>query len=168
MTYDHLDESRRSWNMSRIRGKDTWLELAVRALFSSAGIRYRLQKEIFVHDGGRTIRVRPDLQNGSQKWAVFANGCFWHFHQNCKDANVPKGGRIDWLAKLKATRERDARNHHLLLESGWKVLVIWECGMKHCTDDTALLLEFIRSGEGYLEWPAQPPRARTMTIRKER
>jgi DNA mismatch endonuclease (patch repair protein) len=161
MCADHLDPDRRSWNMSRIRGSNTRLEIAVRQLLSRSGFRYRLNKPIWVKTPEGSVLIRPDLQNQSSRWVVFANGCFWHSHANCRDATVPKGGRIDWQAKLSATVDRDRRNYRLLTEHGWRVIVIWECGVKYGVSGLERVADFIRNGEGLFEWPAEPPRRKT-------
>lgn len=146
--------------MSRIRGKNTRLEREIRRQLSLESIRYRLQRDIYVESGSRVVRIRPDFQNKSGSWAIFANGCFWHAHADCKDANQPKGGRIDWRKKLDDTKARDERNYELMLNAGWRVLVLWECGLKYQIERFGDVFEFFHSDQRFLEWPPIPPRRR--------
>ena len=77
---DHLTKSKRSWNMSRIRSKNTKPELIVKKMLHNSGIRYRLH----VND----LPGKPDFSNKSKGFAIFVNGCFWHQHEGCKRADI--------------------------------------------------------------------------------
>ena len=46
MSRDRLTKARRSWNMSRIRGKHTTPEKAVRSILHRLGYRFRLHFRI--------------------------------------------------------------------------------------------------------------------------
>lgn len=109
----------RSENMSRIRGKDTQPELAVRRALWSAGLRYRL------HD--RRLPGNPDLVFSTRRIVVFVHGCFWHSHEGCSDFRIPKTRTEWWTAKLARNKERDAQARDGLEVAGWFVVVIWEC-----------------------------------------
>lgn len=74
---DSLAPERRSWNMSRIRGKDTKPELAVRKALHAAGYRFRLHV--------KELPGKPDVVLPKWKTAIFVHGCFWHSHFGCKD-----------------------------------------------------------------------------------
>jgi DNA mismatch endonuclease (patch repair protein) len=86
---DRLTKSRRSWNMSRIRGKDTTPEKVVRSLLHRMGYRFRLHVRIPIppppHStpGTRPLFVRPDIILPKYKTAIFVHGCFWHRHKGC-------------------------------------------------------------------------------------
>lgn len=129
-------------------------------MLSLHSIRYRLQRDILIETTDRRIRIRPDLQNKSGRWAIFVNGCFWHFHADCKDANLPKGGRINWRKKLEDTKVRDRRNYELLLKAGWRVLVLWECGLKYQSDEFSGVIQFLRGERSFLEWPLSSKKAK--------
>jgi len=119
---DHLTKTKRSWNMSRIRSKNTRPELAVRKYLYSNGFRYRLHN--------RKLPGKPDITNQSKKTAVFVNGCFWHQHEGCKRAAVPKSNKSYWLPKLEKNVARFKDNTNKLLDMGWKVFIVWECETK--------------------------------------
>lgn len=109
----------RSENMRRIRSKDMRPELAVRSLVHKLGHRFRLH--------GKNLPGRPDLVFAAQRKVIFVHGCFWHSHEGCKSAHVPKSNLDYWGPKLERNRARDARSIAALQADGWKTLVIWEC-----------------------------------------
>jgi|TARA_B100002003_G_scaffold225614_1_gene231771 DNA mismatch endonuclease (patch repair protein) len=119
---DHISKEKRSWNMSRIRSKNTRPELAVRKYLYSNGFRYRLHN--------RKLPGKPDITNQSKKTAVFVNGCFWHQHEGCKRAAIPKSNKSYWLPKLENNVARFKNNTDKLLDMGWKVFIVWECETK--------------------------------------
>lgn len=112
----------RSENMSRIRGKDTQPELAVRRALWAAGLRYRL------HD--RRLEGNPDLVFPALRTVVFVHGCFWHCHDECDNFRIPKTRSEWWAAKLARNKERDQEVQAHLRAAGWRVIVIWECETK--------------------------------------
>ena len=116
--------------MSRIRGRDTAPEMAVRRELHAMGARFRLQ--------ARDLPGRPDVVNRSRRWAVFVHGCFWHAHEGCPGSGLPKTNVEAWRAKFLANRERDARSLAALEGAGYRVLVVWECA---CRDRGALRRE---------------------------
>lgn len=109
----------RSFNMSRIRSKDTSPEIRVRSAIHRLGYRYRLYVS--------NLPGKPDIVMPRYRTAIFVNGCFWHQHEGCKRATVPKTNTDYWQEKFRRTMDRDKRSHAALLQTGWKVLVIWEC-----------------------------------------
>ena len=119
---DHISEEKRSWNMSRIRSKNTKPEVTVRQYLYSKGFRYRLHN--------KSLPGKPDLSNQSKKVVVFVNGCFWHQHEKCGRASLPKSNKGYWIPKLKRNVERLNNNINLLIDMSWKVFVIWECEAK--------------------------------------
>ena len=124
---DTVSVARRSEIMSRVRNKDTRPELYVRRLIHNAGFRYRLHVS--------KLPGRPDLVFPGRKKVIFVHGCFWHSHDGCQNARVPKSRADFWMSKLESNKERDERNMRVLMDEGWKVLVIWECELR----DPALL-----------------------------
>ena len=116
---DHLSLEKRSWNMSRIRSKNTKPELIVRKVLHNSGIRYRLH--------AKDLPGKPDLSNKKKKFAVFVNGCFWHQHKGCKRANIPKSNTDYWIPKLKKNVNRFKENLDMLDTMGYRTAVIWEC-----------------------------------------
>lgn len=118
---DKLTPERRSWNMSRIKGRDTAPELIVRSLLHRSGYRFRLHQ--------KSLPGRPDIVLRKYNSVVFVNGCFWHSH-GCKDSGTPKSNTGAWQKKLNDTVLRDVRNYALLEQAGWRVLVVWECELR--------------------------------------
>jgi DNA mismatch endonuclease, patch repair protein len=119
---DTVDAKTRSLIMGRVRGKNTRPEMVVRRLVYADGYRYRLHR--------RDLPGRPDLVFAGRHKVIFVHGCFWHRHAGCALARMPKS-RVDfWLTKLEGNRVRDERHISQLMESGWDVLVVWECELK--------------------------------------
>lgn len=112
----------RSFNMSRIRSKNTKPELVVRKLLHSAGFRFRLHAS--------DLPGKPDIVLRKYETVVFVHGCFWHGHEKCKYFVVP-GTRTDWwLQKINRNRELDAINAKKLRDLGWRVVKVYECELK--------------------------------------
>jgi DNA mismatch endonuclease, patch repair protein len=124
---DSLTPAERSERMSRIKGKNTKPELTVRSLIHRAGYRYRLH--------GKGLPGRPDLVFSKRRKVIFVHGCFWHRHDGCRLARLPKSRLDFWQSKLDANAERDKEVERQLSALGWKVLTIWECEVK---DEVAL------------------------------
>lgn len=124
LAVDTLSPSERSERMSRVRGKDTKPEIAVRRLVHGMGYRYRL------HVAG--LPGRPDLVFAGRRKIIFVHGCFWHRHPDprCALARLPKSRLDFWVPKLEANRARDETTRRKLIEAGWKSLVVWECQIK--------------------------------------
>lgn len=122
MMADRISAEHRSWNMSRIRGKDTKPEIVLRSLMHRAGFRYRL------HD--KRLPGKPDLVLPRYKTAIFVNGCYWHRHEGCTKATTPKTNTAFWTKKFEDTIERDARKKSELIERGWRVITVWECALE--------------------------------------
>lgn len=139
---DRISESRRRYNMQRIRSEDTSPELTVRRMIHRAGIRYRLHR--------KDLPGRPDLVFGTRRKVIFVHGCFWHQHpsRSCADSRLPKTRREYWEPKLRRNRERDSQNQVLLREQGWQVLVLWECEIeRELKDVRSKTLDFIQSSK---------------------
>jgi len=112
----------RSYNMSRIKGKDTKPEMLVRKFLHANSYRYRL------HD--RKLPGKPDIVLRKYNTLIFIHGCFWHGHTNCKYYVVPKTRTEWWLNKINGNIANDTKAVTTLKKEGWKVILIWECGLK--------------------------------------
>jgi len=112
----------RSFNMSRIRGKDTKPEMKVRSFLHRAGFRYQLH--------AKKLPGRPDLVLTRYNTVVFVHGCFWHCHDDCSYFRLPKSNRKFWKDKLGQNKVRDEANEAKLKEMGWNVIVLWECELR--------------------------------------
>ena len=119
---DRLTRQHRSWNMSRIRGKDTAPEILVRSALHRMGFRFRLHK--------RDLPGRPDIVLARYRTAVFVHGCFWHRHPGCTKAYTPKSRIHFWQSKFDQNVERDAAVRDQLEHLGWNVVVVWECEVR--------------------------------------
>ena len=120
----------RSYNMSRIKSKDTKPELIVRKFLFSKGFRFRL------HD--KKLPGKPDIVLRRYKTAIFIHGCFWHAHEECKYAVMPKSNREYWLPKITNNKVKDIAAHQQLVKMNWKVIVVWECMLKKAVQSEIL------------------------------
>lgn len=127
---DVHDKETRSYNMSRIKGKNTKPEELVRKFLFSQGFRYR--------KNDARLPGTPDIVLPKYKTVIFVNGCFWHGHSNCKYFVVPKTNTEFWLNKIETNRQRDARKIFELQSLGWRVIVLWECQLKKNVVDETL------------------------------
>lgn len=118
---DTLSPTERSARMARIRGKDMAPEMKLRRLIHGMGYRYRLHV--------RKLPGTPDLVFPARRAVIFMHGCFWHRHEGCKLARLPKSRLDFWVEKLESNRRRDLLHQRQLMEMGWRVLVVWECEM---------------------------------------
>lgn len=135
---DTMTPEQRHRCMSHIRSKATKPELKVRRWLWSHGYRYRLNV--------KSVPGKPDIVMRPYRTAIFVNGCFWHGHgvrmRECVNVlmreciedstccKIPQTNRGFWVDKIRRNQERDARNCQLLMENGWRVIVIWECELK--------------------------------------
>jgi DNA mismatch endonuclease, patch repair protein len=115
---DQLSKEHRSWNMSRIRGRDTKPEMRVRSALHRLGFRFRLH---VAHLPGR-----PDIVLPKYNTVVLVHGCFWH-HHGCNNSKWPRTHSASWRKKLQDTIARDRRDLAALKNLGWRVFVTWEC-----------------------------------------
>jgi DNA mismatch endonuclease, patch repair protein len=122
MMADTISAERRSWNMSRITGRNTKPEIHLRSLLHRAGFRFRLHS--------KDLPGKPDIVLPKYRIAIFVHGCFWHRHPSCRNATMPSTRTEFWAAKFEGNVERDARNIVALEEAGWTVITVWECDLK--------------------------------------
>lgn len=118
---DVLTPEQRRLNMSRIRGKNTKIELLLRKALHARGLRYRLHR--------KDLPGRPDLIFPGRKVVVFIHGCFWHGH-DCPLFKMPATRREFWAGKIAGNRKRDRQAAASLQTTGWRVLIIWECAFR--------------------------------------
>jgi DNA mismatch endonuclease, patch repair protein len=132
----HSKETR-SYNMSRIKGKNTKPEMLVRRFLHAKGFRYRLHV--------KDLPGKPDIVLPKYKTVIFIQGCFWHGHDQCRYYVVPKTKTDWWLNKINANKTKDSTNIEALKNIGWHVIEIWECDLKSKQKNTTLtnLLEYL-------------------------
>lgn len=129
--------------MSGIKGVDTKPELIIRRGLHARGFRFRL------HD--KTLPGKPDLVLKKYNAVIFVNGCFWHKH-DCHLFKWPKTRPTFWRKKIEGNAARDEKNVQALLDTGWRVMVVWECALKGKTrrveDDVIESIEaWLESGD---------------------
>ena len=134
---DQITPEHRSWNMSRIRGKDTKPELKVRSVLHRMGYRFRLHR--------KDLPGSPDIDLPRYQTVIMVHGCFWHRHPKCKYAYTPKSRKKFWTKKFSETITRDERNRIALVEGGWTVGVIWECETWNSESLQSKMIEFLGS-----------------------
>lgn len=119
---DIKSKEERSKNMSAIRSKNTKPEVYFRKLLFKQGYRYSLNSN--------KVLGHPDIYLRKYNTAIFINGCFWHRHEGCKYAYMPKSRVEFWRKKFVANQERDYFVRSSLESEGIKCLIVWECSIK--------------------------------------
>lgn len=118
---DVLTPEQRRLNMSRIRGRDTKPELCIRRGLHRRGLRFRLH--------AKHLPGKPDLVFPKYGAVIFIHGCFWHGHA-CGLFKLPATHTKFWKEKIERNCHRDRSANHLLRQSGWRVLLVWECSLR--------------------------------------
>ncbi len=113
--------------MSKIKSKNTLLEILVRKELHSHGLRFRLHS--------KKLPGKPDIILPKHKLAIYVHGCFWHRCRVC-NPKTPKGNYQFWQDKFNANIKRDKNNIVSLKQMGWNVIVLWECEIKNDIDQT--------------------------------
>ena len=122
---DRISPEHRSWNMSRIRNKDTKPEVLVRSLLHRLGLRFTVNGP-----KNKKLPGKPDIVLPKYKTVILVHGCFWHGHKNCKDFRIPKTRGEWWREKLEGNVARDRKKQAELRKLGWKIKVIRGCQLK--------------------------------------
>lgn len=150
---DVVSSEVRSRMMSGIRGKNTKPELTIRRYLHARGFRFRLHR--------KDLPGRPDLVLQKYKCVVLVHGCFWHRHPGCAYATKPITRHEFWADKFEENIIRDAIQINALQASNWRVLVVWECGLKRAMDKVEQIDEFITGDAVFMNWPVIPPKPKT-------
>ena len=119
---DTLSQTQRSYNMSRIRGKNTKPEILVRKGLHARGFRFRLHN--------KKLPGSPDIVLPKYGVAIMVNGCFWHGHKGCRYATKPKANVEFWETKIARNQHRDEVTNAHLEALGWHVITVWECELR--------------------------------------
>ncbi len=112
---DNLTPEQRSFCMSRIKGKDTGLEMRVRSALHRRGLRFR--KHV------KDLPGKPDVVFRKARVAVFVDGDFWHGYRFPSWEDKVSDF---WKKKINKNRERDAANHRRLRQMEWTVIRLWQ------------------------------------------
>lgn len=139
---DIVTSEQRSKNMSAIRSKNTKPEIYFRKLLFGEGYRYSLNS--------KNIPGHPDIYLKKYNTAIFINGCFWHRHEGCKYAYMPKSRVEFWQKKFETNQRRDEKVRLELKERRIKRLVIWECTIKHIHQDRTYERKIIEATKEFL------------------
>ena len=118
---DVVDAATRSRMMSGIQGKNTKPEVSIRKALHARGFRYRIHVN--------NLPGKPDLVLPKYNTVVFVHGCFWHGH-TCRYFKVPQTRPDFWLEKIGKNQARDRLQESVLLDQGWRVLIVWECAVR--------------------------------------
>jgi DNA mismatch endonuclease (patch repair protein) len=121
----------RSYNMSRIRGKNTKPELMVRSALHANGFRFRLNDA--------KLPGKPDIVLPKHRTLIFVNGCFWHGHSGCRYFVIPGTRTQWWLNKISGNKRNDIAKQKQLRKLGWRVIVLWECRLRPGKRDRTFL-----------------------------
>lgn len=147
---DIVTQEARSRNMAAIRSKNTKPEIYFRKVLFSQGYRYRLNCS--------TVPGHPDLYLKKYNTAIFIHGCFWHRHEGCNYAYMPKSRVEFWQRKFDANQKRDRVVRNELKAQEIKCLVVWECSLKRMKKEDKFhewvlnrVVAFLKSQEFYLE-----------------
>ena len=119
---DRIAPDHRSWNMSRIKSKDTMPEHIVRSFLHRRGFRFRLHV--------KTLPGHPDIVLPKYKTVIEVRGCFWHRHPKCRQATTPSTNIEFWQEKFRRNVTRDRNTKKRLKKLGWKLIVVWQCELK--------------------------------------
>jgi DNA mismatch endonuclease (patch repair protein) len=142
---DTVDTATRSKMMSGIRGRNTRPEVELRSALHALGYRFRLHV--------KDLPGRPDIVLPRYRAVVQVNGCFWHRHDGCRLATTPATRPEFWDRKFAQNVARDRHNAIAIIESGWRLAVVWECAMKsrgkHAVAEE--LSKWFRSGQMSIE-----------------
>jgi len=139
---DILTPTQRHRCMSHIRSRATTPEMAVRRWLWAHGYRYRLNV--------KSVPGKPDIVMRRYRTAIFVNGCFWHGHEGCSKFVMPKSNTTFWQEKITRNRERDRRDHDILLQNGWLVIVLWECQLTAQRIENTMQQTAVALNENYI------------------
>lgn len=143
---DVVDSATRSRMMSGIRGRNTRPEILIRSRLHRHGFRFRLHV--------RDLPGTPDIVFPRYHAVIFVHGCFWHRH-DCPLFKWP-GTRPDfWRNKIERNRINDDKARKMLLASGWRIGIVWECALrgagKNIEGVAQSLADWLRSNIPFIE-----------------
>ena len=132
---DSVSPKKRSEIMRSVGSQNTRPEVATRRLLHGLGYRFRIHR--------RDLPGTPDIVFPSRKKVIFVHGCFWHQHDGCSKARMPKSRTHFWEEKFRRNRARDVRNVSDLREVGWMAAIVWECEIKRPTRLAEIVAETV-------------------------
>ena len=117
---DTVSKKKRSEIMSRIRSRDSKIELLFRKELWKQGFRYSKNSSKYFG--------KPDVVLLKHKTVIFIDSCFWH---GCKKhCRIPSVRKKYWIEKIVRNKERDKEVSRHYNKEGWKIFRIWEHNLK--------------------------------------
>lgn len=132
---DNISQEERSITMAKVHSKNTKPEKLLRSLLFKQGFRFRICQ--------KNLPGKPDIVLKKYKSVIFVHGCFWHGHENCRNARIPKSNVEFWKNKISRNKERFEEVRVLLTKLGWNIIVVWECELTKNQQDETLQLSLI-------------------------
>ncbi len=132
---DVFSREKRSQIMSRVSGKNSKPEIAVRSLLHHLGFRFRIHR--------KDLPGTPDITLPKYKKVIFVHGCFWHGHKDCSRSKRPSTNEKFWREKLDKNIARDKATVKALKELGWDELTVWTCEVNDVNKLNTKLLSFL-------------------------
>lgn len=140
MADNTIVDPNRAYIMSRVRQKDTRIEVSLRSILHRSGFRFRKNDS--------SLPGSPDIVLLRHNVVIFVHGCFWHGHDSCRKGGRPKSRTDYWLPKIRDNRQRDLRKVDELIAMGWRVAIVWQCSLD-CREKTE------RTTQGLKDWITQ-------------
>jgi DNA mismatch endonuclease (patch repair protein) len=132
----------RSFNMSRIRSKNTRAEILLRRAMWAENLRFRIHAD--------QLPGKPDILISRYRLVVFIDGAFWHGYDWDKSRNNIKSNFEFWITKIEANMRRDLQVNKLLAERGFTVMRFWDHQvlkeLPRCINQIKLYIESCRIG----------------------
>ncbi|MGI6378751.1 MAG: very short patch repair endonuclease [Patescibacteria group bacterium] len=117
---DIVSKTKRSEIMSRIKNKDSKIEIEFRKALWKQGIRYR--------KNAKNYFGKPDLVLKKYKTVIFIDSCFWH---GCKKhCRIPATNKKYWIDKIERNKQRDDKVKKYYKKTDWNCFRIWEHDLK--------------------------------------
>ena len=117
---DTVSKSKRSEIMSRIRSRDSKIEIAFRKELWRHGFRYLKNSNKYYGT--------PDVVLPKYNTVIFIDSCFWH---GCKKhCRIPTSRTEYWIQKIERNRKRDRIVNEHYRKKGWNIIRIWEHDLK--------------------------------------
>ena len=134
-----------SYTMSRIRGKNTGIELILRKALSGSGVHYRLySSKVFGH---------PDICIEKLKIAIFCDSEFWHGYHFEENKTKIHSNQTYWIPKIERNIARDKEVNKTLKKQGYLVLRYWGKEIENELERVlAEILEKIKERETLFAW----------------
>lgn len=113
---DTVLKKKRSEIMSKVKSKDSKIEVDFRKAIWKEGFRYRKNPTNYFG--------KPDIVLPKYKTAIFIDSCFWH---GCKKhCRLPTARKKYWAAKIQRNKERDKEVNRHYKKIHWKTIRVWE------------------------------------------